>query len=337
MADHHTTSPADFHNILGLAKGASIRDVCKAYKSLVMRWHPDKNPNSDNNGGARSRGDDPTTPKSFFKHQSCGDNHSGPSTPTRSLSKSSSRRSHTPQPRRPSSLLKSLSRRSTTPTPGRGPDSLSKSVSRRSTTPIMFSCSSVQAKLPPVEKTLECTLEELCHGCVKKIKVTRDVLTENGTIVEEEELLRIKVNPGWKKGTKITFDGMGNDSRRPGTLPADIIFLIDEKRHQLFKREGDDLVLAIEISLLKALTGCTLSIPLLGGEKMSLSFNDIIIYPGYEKIIQGQGMPMAKDYTRRGDLRIKFHIIFPTNLTHQQRSDILNLLKGTTTTTTNSS
>ncbi|KAI3836408.1 hypothetical protein MKW98_008169 [Papaver atlanticum] len=363
MADQHNSASTDFHNILGLAKGSSIKDVCKAYKSLVMRWHPDRYSSSnkveaeskyktineayeaikdkklvdDNINGvldsdsirggsvrSRSRREDPTTPKgSFFRHLRADSNGGSPT----SLSKSSSRRSHTPQPCRPKSLLKSLSRRSTTPTPSSNrADSLSKSMSRRSasTTPIMFSCSSERAKLPPVEKTLECTLEELCHGCVKKIEVTRDLLKDNGVMVQEEEVLRIKVKPGWKKGTKITFDGMGNE--KPGTLTADIIFVIDEKRHPVFKREGDDLILKMEISLVKALTGCTLPIPLLGGEKMSISFTDVVIYPGYEKIIQGQGMPTTKDPTRRGDLRIKFHIIFPTDLTQEQRSDIFNLL-----------
>ena len=33
----------DFYSILGISKGASILDVCKAYKSLVKKWHPDKN------------------------------------------------------------------------------------------------------------------------------------------------------------------------------------------------------------------------------------------------------------------------------------------------------
>nr|DAD24672.1 TPA_asm: hypothetical protein HUJ06_026136 [Nelumbo nucifera] len=189
----------------------------------------------------------------------------------------------------------------------------------------MFSyTTTARRKPPPIEKQLECTLEELCHGCVKKIKITRNVVTDSGIIVQEEELLRIKVKPGWRKGTKVTFEGMGNE--KPGSLPADIIFLIAEKRHPLFKREENDLVLAVEIPLIKALTGCTISVPLLGGEKMSLSLDDII-YPGYEKIIPGQGMPDPKEKGRRGGLRVKFRINFPTQLSSEQRSDIRSLLQ----------
>ncbi|PIA47466.1 hypothetical protein AQUCO_01400248v1 [Aquilegia coerulea] len=316
MGDHPTTS-SDFHNILGVTKNASMRDIVKAYKKLVMRWHPDKNPSSKKkeaeakirtineaytalkekkqeektmNGACDSSDDDPTTPKSSYNH----------------------RRTNSQYSSMPSSLPKSASKRGNT-TPSTPPNNLQKSVSRRSTNPIMFSYSTVRRKPPPIEKKLECSLEELSNGCVKKIKITRDVVTQHGTIVQEEELLRIKIKPGWKKGTKITFEGIGDE--RPGYLPADITFLIDEKRHPLFKRDGDDLVLAVEIPLVKALTGCSLTIPLLGGEKMNLSLEDIV-YPGYEKI---DG--------RRGNLRIKFRINFPSELSEEQRSDIYSLLQ----------
>ncbi|XP_043722742.1 dnaJ homolog subfamily B member 13-like [Telopea speciosissima] len=206
-----------------------------------------------------------------------------------------------------------------------GEPSLLRSMSRRSsTTPIMFSYSSARTKPPPVEKQLECTLEELLQGCTKKVKITKDVITNTGLIVQEEETLTIKVKPGWKKGTKITFEGMGDE--RPGFLPADIIFSIAEKRHPIFKREANDLILSVEIPLVKALTGCTLSIPLLGGEKMVLRLEEIV-YPGYIKKIPGYGMPNPMDHGKRGDLQVKFGINFPTQLNDEQRSDVVNLLQ----------
>ncbi|XP_016453111.1 uncharacterized protein LOC107777571 [Nicotiana tabacum] len=203
------------------------------------------------------------------------------------------------------------------------PASFSRNASRRSSTPIMFSSSTGLVKPPPMEETLECTLEELCFGCVKKMKVTRDAVTDIG-LTEEEEVLTIKVKPGWTKGTKITFEGKGDE--RPGTSPADVIFVIAEKRHLLFRREGDNLELAVEIPLVKALTGCTISIPLLCGEKMSLTIDDII-YPGYERIIAGQGMAKPKQQGNRGNLIITFLVAFPTELTEEQKSDVVRILE----------
>ncbi|XP_030455039.1 uncharacterized protein LOC115676295 [Syzygium oleosum] len=237
------------------------------------------------------------------------------------LSRSASRRS---QPPTHSSPFKSVSRRSIDST-AFGPASLSRSSSRVSSTPIMFSNSTGMLKSPAIERTLECTLEELCYGCMKKIKVTRDVLTNTGQIIQEEELLTIKVKSGWKKGTKITFQGMGNE--RPGVQPADITFVIAEKKHGLFRREGDDLELAVEIPLVKALTGCDLSVPLLGGKCLVLTVDEII-YPGYEKVIVGQGMPVPKEQGRRGNLKVVFLVAFPTALTDDRRAEIVGVLEG---------
>ncbi|RHN69440.1 putative chaperone DnaJ [Medicago truncatula] len=198
--------------------------------------------------------------------------------------------------------------------------------SRRSGTPIMYSNSSGRLKPPPIEKNIECTLDELCHGCKKTVMITRDVLTDIGGVVQEEELLTINVQPGWKKGTKIKFEGKGNE--RPNyAYSEDIIFYISEKRHQLFKREGDDLELCVEIPLLKALTGCTISVPLLGGEHMDLTLDEII-YPGYQKIITDQGMPISTEPEKRGNLRITFLVEFPTHLTDNQRSDVFGILQN---------
>lgn len=143
-------------------------------------------------------------------------------------------------------------------------------------------------------------------------------------IVPEEEILKINVQPGWKKGTKIMFEGKGDE--KPGYLPADIVFLIDEKRHPLFERDGDDLKIVLEIPLVNALTGCSFSVPLLGGEKMTLSLDDVI-YHEYEKVIKGQGMPNPKEQGKRGDLKIKFLIHFPEELTHEQRAEAVSILQ----------
>ncbi|KAL5982779.1 hypothetical protein ACLOJK_016855 [Asimina triloba] len=209
---------------------------------------------------------------------------------------------------------------------GSGKPSLGRSTSTRGGDPIRFSysTSTVRRKPQPIEKTLDCTLEDLLNGCVKKIMIDREVLADNGIMVQEQELLRIKVKPGWKTGTKITFEGVGDE--RPGMLPADVIFSISELKHPLFKREGNDLILSLQIPLVKALTGGNLSIPLLGGEKMSCSLDEII-YPGYEKIVEGQGMPVAKEHGLRGDLRIVFDVEFPKKLSDKRRKEASRILQ----------
>ncbi len=35
----------DYYSILGIKKGASLKEIKKAYKEMVKRWHPDFHPN----------------------------------------------------------------------------------------------------------------------------------------------------------------------------------------------------------------------------------------------------------------------------------------------------
>ncbi|XVF36942.1 hypothetical protein REPUB_Repub19eG0102200 [Reevesia pubescens] len=351
MVDHLNQEIATISN--QKKKGFSIRDIARFLFTLQL-WRRHKKSSSDEvhlepqtieepnfqvpgnenqvqgdmyrvrsyrHNGDGLGGNSPTSSKGCFKHRSMDTFFS--SIPS-SISRSASKRSPSPSPSpKPSFVYRNGSPRSTDR--NGFPETLSRSSSRwNGNNPIMFSNSTGVVKPPPIERQLDCTLEELCYGCTKKIKITRDVVTEPGQIVEEEEILSIKVKPGWKKGTKITFEGMGN--KRPGSYAADITFVIAEKRHNMFRRDGDDLELAIEIPLVKALTGCTLPIPLLGGESTKLKIDEII-HPGYERIIPGQGMPNTKEQGSRGNLKVLFLINFPTELTDEQRAAAVSILR----------
>uniref|UniRef100_A0A453G2C7 Chaperone DnaJ C-terminal domain-containing protein n=1 Tax=Aegilops tauschii subsp. strangulata TaxID=200361 RepID=A0A453G2C7_AEGTS len=148
------------------------------------------------------------------------------------------------------------------------------------------------------------------------------------SIVKKEVTQAIMVKPGWRKGHKVTLDGMGDE--RPGCLPADAVFTVAEKKHSMFKRVGDDLVLKAKVPLVNALTGWSFSFRLLSGKKVSCKFDDEVICPGYEKVIKGEGMPIAEQRGARGDLRVKLEIVFPEQLTDEQRAGLAEILKDCT-------
>lgn len=64
------------------------------------------------------------------------------------------------------------------------PENLSRnSSSKWKSDLIMYSKLSGMVKPPAIERNLECTLEELCYGCMKKVMITRDVLTLSGFVI----------------------------------------------------------------------------------------------------------------------------------------------------------
>ncbi|CAI8587791.1 unnamed protein product [Vicia faba] len=174
-----------------------------------------------------------------------------------------------------------------------------------------------------VESDLMCTLEDLYCGCRKKVNLVRTVPDEFGELKSEEEILKITINPGWKKGTKITFPGKGN--QLPGSPPLDLVFVVNEKPHALFQRDRHDLVMTQKISFLESLVGTTLNITTLDRRNIIVEVTDIVT-PGYEMVVPDEGMPLAKDSSKRGNLRIKFDVEFPSNLTSQQKHDVRRIL-----------
>ncbi|MBA0814824.1 hypothetical protein Gohar_020625, partial [Gossypium harknessii] len=141
----------------------------------------------------------------------------------------------------------------------------------------------------------------------------------------EEEILTIQIKPGWKKGTKITFPEKGNEQR--GVIPSDLVFIIDEKPHSVFKRDGNDLILTQKISLVEALTGYTAQLTTLDGRTLTVPINNII-NPTYEEVVKGEGMPIPKEPSKKGNLRIKFNIKFPTKLTTEQKTGLKRLISS---------
>lgn len=104
-----------------------------------------------------------------------------------------------------------------------------------------------RAQDAPIEHDLYVSLEDISLGCVKKMKIARKVIGQDGRSKREEKVLTIHVKAGWKSGTKITFQREGD--QRGNNIPADIVFIIRDKTHPHFKREGNNLMYTAQITL----------------------------------------------------------------------------------------
>jgi len=173
-----------------------------------------------------------------------------------------------------------------------------------------------------VQHNLPVSLEDLYTGCSKKMKVHRRSTTSNRT---PERVLKVDIQQGWKEGTAVTFNNEGNEISE-GVF-EDISFIIKEKAHPHFKREGDNLIFEATIPLIDALTGCKIDVPHLNGKIMRVNVKDVV-QPDYQKTVAGLGMPKKNSRGQHGDLVIKFNVTYPTHISDDQKQLLRNALPG---------
>ncbi|XP_041865368.1 dnaJ homolog subfamily B member 13 [Melanotaenia boesemani] len=175
----------------------------------------------------------------------------------------------------------------------------------------------VKTQDSPIERDLHLSLDDLFHGCTKKIKISRRVMNDDGhTSSIKDKILTIDVKSGWKEGTRIIFSKEGDQG--PNNIPADIVFIVREKSHPLFVRQHNDLIYKVKISLGMALTGFSVDVQTLDGRLLTIPISDIV-HPTYKKELSGEGMPLSQDPSKRGNLIITFDIQFPVSLSTERK------------------
>ncbi|KAH6824769.1 DNAJ heat shock family protein [Perilla frutescens var. hirtella] len=342
----------DYYKILQVDRSAKDDDLKKAYRKLAMKWHPDKNPNNKKEAEAKFKTiseaydvlSDPQKRAVFDQYGEEGlkgqmpppdaggysgmrDGGGGPGGATfrfnpRSADDIFSEFFGFASPFGGMGDMGGGSRGGASGFPRQmfGGDDIFTSFRNASAS---GEGGSSQRKAAAIERMLPCSLEDLYKGTTKKMKISRDVMDTSGRASTMEEILTIEIKPGWKKGTKITFPEKGNEQR--GVIPSDLVFIIDEKPHGVFKRDGNDLIATQKISLVEALTGYTAQVTTLDGRNLTIPINSIVS-PTYEEVVKGEGMPIPKEPGRKGNLRIKFNIKFPSRLTPEQKTGIKRLL-----------
>ncbi|ORX53819.1 DnaJ-domain-containing protein [Piromyces finnis] len=155
------------------------------------------------------------------------------------------------------------------------------------------SCSTCNGTGEIINKELEC---KTCHS--KKV-------------VQETKIIEVPIDKGMTDGQQITFSGEADQA--PGIEAGDIIIVVKEKPHDVFKRKGRDLYIDQKIDLITALTGGTFNIKHLDDRYLNVTINPgEIIKPDQTKCINNEGMPTYRNPFDKGYLYVKFEVEFPT-------------------------
>jgi molecular chaperone DnaJ len=157
----------------------------------------------------------------------------------------------------------------------------------------------------------------VCNSCggVGKVITRKCTACYGEGILQDEELITVKIPAGVAEGMQLTVSGRGNAARRGG-INGDLIVVIDEEPHSELVRDGNDLIYPLFISIPDATLGTTAEIPTVDG-KVKIKV-DPGTQPGKILRLRGKGIPEVNGYGR-GDLLVTVNVWIPRNISKEER------------------
>ena len=166
---------------------------------------------------------------------------------------------------------------------------------------------------------MQMQMEQECERCGGKGVIFSEVCPhcKGRKIVRENKKLTLEIEKGMENGQKIVFKGESEQS--PDTIPGDLIVTLKQKTHRFFKKRiRDDLFADVNLNLKEALFGYNKKIKHLDGREFYIESNKIT-QPDEVRIITGEGMPVHKFPSQKGDLKIKFNVNLPKSLNKKEK------------------
>lgn len=156
-------------------------------------------------------------------------------------------------------------------------------------------------------------LEDVFNGAQKTISYNLNGVNQQ---------IKVKIPPGLSDGKKLRVAGKGQPGRDGGP-PGDLYIKIKILEHPVFKREGDDLYVTKEVPFSGVLLGTKVEVSTIDGKRLNLK-----IPPGTQSgskmRLKGNGMPRmgGKD---RGDQYVRIHVAVPKKLNKSQKEAVEQL------------
>jgi len=317
-----------YYDVLGIKPNASEEEIKKAYKKMALKWHPDKN--GDNKEEAERKfkeiaeayavlGD--KEKRQFYDRHGSGEGmhmedemfNMRRGHPRGNFTRSWSTRGSVD----PNEIFRQFF----------GADNPFENAHQ-----FPKNAQSQFFQQPfPKEKTnniqqmeVKVSLEELFLGVHKKFKIRSNIFRNANESEIEEKIIEFDVKPGWKDGTKITFERSG-DQQHPSSERNDIQFVISSKPHLTFSRVGNDLEYKAKISLKQALCGGLIEIEHLDKRILKMHLKGVTT-PDTRRTVQHEGMPNSKNAVDKGNLHIIFEVEFPDYIDPLVKKELERLL-----------
>lgn len=126
-------------------------------------------------------------------------------------------------------------------------------------------------------------------------------------------ILEVHVEKGMRNNQQLVFSGEGN--QEPDIPHGNVVVVLQEKKHPVFKRANNDLLMTMQLQLVEALCGFQKVIKALDSRDLVItSMPGEVIKDQHLKCILGEGMPHYKNPFEKGRLIIQFQVIFPVSI-----------------------
>lgn len=309
-----------FYSKLGIEPSSSKAEIKKAYRTLSMKHHPDKNNNTD---------------ESKKKFQEINEAYETLSDDEKRQQYDSPHRHnifHANHGQNPQDIFSNLF----------GMNGMSSGMgnirvningqemnfgSMGGPNIKMFRQNSL-SKPSPIIKNVEVEMSKILETQSIPIEIERFIY-ENDTKIHEMETIYIEIPKGADDNEIIILNNKGNIiSQDDKVIKGDIKVIIKIKNDTDYKRYGLNLILDQEITLKESLCGFTFELKYLNGKSYTLNnIKGTIIQNGHNKVIQNLGLTREiNGRTATGDLIIQFKIKCPDSLSNQQIDKINEIL-----------
>ena len=160
----------------------------------------------------------------------------------------------------------------------------------------------------------------VCPTCGGEGVVIKNKCHECGGegVIKGEEVVEIKIPAGVAQGMVVNVPGKGNAGRHNG-VNGDIQVFIDEEPHELFVRDGNDLIYNLLLDFPTAALGGEVEIPTIEGSKLRVKM-DNGTQPGKTMRLRGKGLPIVQGYGNgKGDLVVNISVYVPKTLSREEK------------------
>ena len=162
-----------------------------------------------------------------------------------------------------------------------------------------------------------------CHGTGEVITSPCETCGGKGT-VRKNPKVKVKIPAGIGDNQTVVLRGQGNPGQKGGPN-GDLYITLRIRNNTIFKREGNNVICNIPISITQATLGAELEIPMVDGSKEKYKIPEAT-QTGTQFTIRGKGFKNINS-SSYGNFIFKVVVQTPKRLTKEQRELLTQLAK----------